>query len=468
MESAVLVKNARELLRDGQPAKAQALLRRARSQDSTQLEVDRLFVQCQSQLGGWVPAQGMSDWMPGDDRLDRAVREHPDSVHRSIPSLVAEEDLAGAVRVAWALSRSHASDTGYLRTYRDLRSRQEAKIAFHRDLAQKASSRGDIGEALGQWRMAYAARPEDPVLRDMLEHAEQTWELALKAYSTGLSNALAVRDQPLAFDLARKGRLLFPEHDRFRSVFDSLDTLRRKTREFELERVQALADQGRDREAMEAMEALVEVDPLEPALVLAQSLLQTRIQKRRKQTALAELARSFDDAVQAGDLSKAEAVFADLRRIGLEGFDSELFSRRLDSLRGAERGASAFNEAMVAARTFLRAGDFAAARGQLQKALSLQPGNAMAKGLLASLANAKPPVAPVAAPVAQRPAASAASKDHDVEKAKELLLAGVTAYRAGEYDRAVASWKRVLELDSGNVQARKYLANVGLKQTRLK
>ncbi|HOX51699.1 MAG TPA: hypothetical protein PKY05_09440, partial [Fibrobacteria bacterium] len=99
----------------------------------------------------------------------------------------------------------------------------------------------------------------------------------------------------------------------------------------------------------------------------------------------------------------------------------------------------------------------------------LQPASNVVKGLIANLNLPRPTTASAKIPsVAPPPPPPTGLSAEDLRRSKELLLAGVAAYRAGEYPRAIESWKKVLEIDTGCVQARKYLANVGLKQTRLK
>jgi tetratricopeptide (TPR) repeat protein len=470
-EVPTLVRSARDLLRSGQPSKALVLLQRARSLDSSQVDLDRLAAQCNFQLGNWVPMDGGSDWAYADDRFDRSIRDNPDSMFQIGRKLSESENLAGAVRIFWGLSKSHAATPAYLKAYNEHRARQDIKIAFHRDLAQKAQNRGEAAEALSQWRMAYAARPEDPALRDMVEKADQTNRFTYQIYLNNVQRALAARDERSAIDLLRKARIIYPATDPFQRLFDSLDAGRVSFRVAKLDQINNLADLGRDQEAVEAMEALVETDPQEPALVAAQDVLQSRIQKRRRATQIAELSRSCDQAIQNGDLAKAEAVFFDLRKAGGEGSDVDKIRLRLDSLSTSVRSSGAFNEAMSSTRQALKAGDLAAGRNFLQKALTVQPDNAVAKGIMKSLASA---ASKSTQPIASKPLSTEARTsvsgrtEQDIAKSKQLLLAGVAAYRSGEYAKAVESWKLVLAIDPDNVQAQKYLTNVGLKQTRLK
>lgn len=468
-EVPTLVRNAGELLKADQPAKALVLLQRARSLDSTQVELDRLSGRCLSRLGSWVPPEAGSDWTASDDRFGRAIRENPDSMFQIANKLADSENLAGAMRIVWNLSRSHAAKASYVKAFGDLRARQEMKVSFHRDLARKAQGRGEVSEAAEQWRLAYSARPDDLSLRDMVEKADLTRTTTLQWFSDDLRRFLAQRDEESAMDLLRKARIVFPGVGSFQATFDSLYAARCSTWTAKLDRINALADQGRDQQAMDAMEALVESDPQEAALVAAQGALQARIQKRRQRQKMEDLAKSCDLALQNGDLGKAEALLADLKEIGGEGAAIERIRARVDSLRETDRVSGAFNDALASARQALKSGDFATGRIFLGKALALKPDNPLAKGLLGSIANEKATAPGPTKSVASAPRSDVPSpSEQNAKKAKELLLTGVAAYRAGEYAKAIEDWKQVLVLDPGCVQAQKYLANVGLKQTRLK
>jgi Tfp pilus assembly protein PilF len=120
-------------------------------------------------------------------------------------------------------------------------------------------------------------------------------------------------------------------------------------------------------------------------------------------------------------------------------------------------------EAMVAARRLLGKGDTAGAKVSLRKALSLQPENALAKGLLASLNASRPTV------IAPKPKIDQSTTvgDDAQKRANDLVLAGVTAYRTGDYQAAMDKWKQAVALDPNCVQAKRYLVNVGQKQARL-
>lgn len=471
-ETSLLAGQARELLASGHPAKAEVLLRRARALDSVQSEIDRLQARCHAALGRWVGSEGSSDWMVGDDRLTVAAREKPDSLFQLAQGLLQKEDIALASKIVGALAQSNTALPTHLKFAQELRLRQDALVSFHVDLARKAQGRGDLEEVAVQWRLAWVARPDDAALRDQVQRSDDVRSAAIRELRSVLATALSTKDESSAYEIASKAQTAFPGVAPFQKVRDSLRVFRIAARNARLDRINSMADQGLEQDAMDAMEALVESDPQDPSLELAQSVLQNRLQKRRKRAQVAELVRVCESAVTGGDILRASEALTELRKLGADGPELDRLPSRIDSLRATRKALDAFDEAMVQARAALRNGDVATARVQLQKAAVLQPASAVVKGLIASLAAPRP--APIASPAkgvtnsVASPVTTAGLSPEDVRRSKELLLAGVAAYRSGEYERAIQSWKQVLEIDTGCVQARKYLANVGLKQTRLK
>jgi len=463
-EVATLVRSASELLHEGQPRKAMVLLQRARSLDSSQSEADRLMDLCRAKLGLWVSSETRADWVSTEDRLEQVARDFPDSMADVARKYQEDENLGMSVRIYWLLASSHAATPAYMNAYKDARTRQEMKVAFHLELARLAISRGLLSDASSQWRMAYSARPEDPLLREKVEASDESMRAAMAMFEKDLRGKVAVRDMNGALETLRRIRIAFPEEARFRKAQDSLQDQRRTGILKRIEEINALVDVGNEQAAMGAMEAMGEADPQEPILALAQDALQKRIQARRKKTMVDSLARAVDEAIQSGDAGKAEAVFADLQKIGMtEDLDARL-RPRIDSLRSAERSANTFHEAMASARRSLARKDVNAGRAGLQKALVAKPDNPVARKILSDLS------ASHATPVESRgaPAKPFSLDDAASQKVRNLLLSGVIAYRAGEYEKAMSQWRQALVLDPNCVQAQRYLANVGKKQARLR
>lgn len=458
-----LSRSAKALLEEGHARKALVLLRRARALDPGQAEVDRLLDASRASLGLWVSPEAEAGWIVQESRLQQAVRERPDSMVGVAKGMVLAEDLGEAVRVWGALASQHGASTAILDGFRDARARQEMKVAFHLDLSRRSVSRGQLGEALLQARLAWSARPEDPLLLEKVEQSRLAFEQGVATLDRDLRRRLASGDLDGARETVRWIRVAAPSLDSFRRIQDSLSIRKRELLLARLREIDALVDAGREREAIEAVLDLGDTDPQDPLVVSSREALGRRLEERRRRRNLDSLARSVEDAIRAADGSRAVSIFEDLQRSG-RGDTVELRLRpRIDSIRQADRAAEVFNEGLASARSALARKDLASGRTALQRALAAKPGSVLARKLLSDVESA-PPATPVP-PVVER---RVAPDDRVAKRVRDLLVSGVAAYRAGEYDSALARWNQALDLDPSNVQAKRYIDNVGKKQERLR
>lgn len=461
-EVGTLLRSASALLRDGEPRKALVLLQRARSLDSAQIEVDLLANQCRSKLGMWVPSDTRAEWGATEDRLEESTRTRPDSMAEEARRTLEAENIGRAVRIYWFLANGSSSTQTWMNAYKDARTRQEMKVAFHLELARVAHSRGLLSDADRQWRIAYAARPDDALLREKVDASGESLRSTMDMLEGDLRRRQAAKDMGGALETLRRILVAFPGEERFRRMRDSLHELRRVAVLKRIEAINAMVDAGQDLAAMDAMEDLGESDPQEPMLALAQESLYKRIQASRKNAAMDSLARFVEEAIREGDGSLASTVYDQLQGLGMTDALEARLRPRIDSLRAAERNTAVFRDAMTSVRRSLARKDVNAGRAGLQKALVAKPDNPVAKNLLVDLQTTRPLDA--SSPSAKPPVLDDAAS----RKVRDLLLSGVIAYRAGEYDNAMARWRQALELDPGNVQVQRYLANVGKKQARLR
>lgn len=457
-----LAKSAKALLEDGHARKALVLLRRARGLDPEQAEVDRLLDACRAQLGLWVSPEAAAQWIASDDRLTQGARERPDSMVAVAKGLVQSEDLGEGVRVWGVLAANHAASTAILDGYRDARARQEMKVAFHLDLSRRSVSRGQLGEALLQARLAWSARPDDPLLREKVDQTLTAYDQGLASLDRDLRRRIATGDLEGARETVRWIRVAAPALDSFRRIQDSLSGRRRDLLLARIREIDAMVDDGRERDAIEAMLDLGDADPQDPLLVSSREALGRRIEERRRRRNLDSLGRSVQESIHSGDGSRAVSVFEELQRVGRGDSVEQRLRPRVDSIRQAERAAEVFHEGLSSARQALARKDLAAGRSALQRALAVRPNSLVARRLLADV-EAAPPSPP--APVVVRPVVA---DDRVTKRVRNLLLSGVVAYRAGEYDSALAHWQQALDLDPSNMQARRYIDNVGKKQERLR
>jgi tetratricopeptide (TPR) repeat protein len=460
-EVVMLRRSAQELLRDGQPAKALTLLQRARELDSLQADIDQMMNQCRAKLGGWVAPEAGGDWNDDVDMAQSAVKRNPDSMYQVGMRLVQAENLPAAMRVFQILSRAANPKPEHLKAYTNLRSRQEGLVAFHRDLAQKAALRGAVSEVLEARRNAYAVFPDNESLRLEVEKAEQSVLISREAFRTALGRSLASGDAAGAMGVLSKARVAHPGDSEFKATDDSLSKNRKSYLTQRLTEIDKMMDAGRSQDAAESMESLRGFYPEEVGLVQAQQALSERILRKRRKDVSDSLGKVFDKAMYVGDVPRAMSLIEEMRASQMAKEDVTRFAARVDSARSRERRSSQFTETFANARKALARGDTASAREWTQKALAIQPENTLAKGLLTGLAAQQKvvPKKPVKTEIVETTDKSA--------KVNGLVMAGISAYRGGDYKTAMDRWKEALELDPKCVQAERYLANVGRKQARL-
>ncbi|HQF56460.1 MAG TPA: hypothetical protein PK208_15180 [Fibrobacteria bacterium] len=465
-EVLLLRRNAEELLRQGQPAKALVLLQKAREADSLQADIDHMMNVCRAKLGGWVVPGAGADWNEAEESYLASVKRNPDSMYLVARKLAETENIPGALKVLRALTNGRSPKSEHLKAYADVKARQDALVSFHRQLAEGAVARGALSEALEERRVAFALKPDDPVLRTEIGYAEQAMAISLAAFAAGIRQVLARNDAGGAIALVAKARVAHPDDPGFRKTEDSLLAARRSFVAERLSAIDGLFGAGRFQEAAEAMESVGAAFPEDPGIAQAREALHDRILRRRKKDALDSLSVAFDAALAQGDVQGAQSVVERMKAQGAIGEELARFGSKIDSVRARERRAALFADAFGAARKALARGDTAAARGWTVKALAIQPDNAVAKALSGTLApSRRPPVAP--AKPAAVPVSGRLSKE-GVAKVNALVMAGISAYRGGDYPAAMAKWKDALALDPGCVQASRYLENVERKQARLR
>lgn len=176
--------------------------------------------------------------------------------------------------------------------FRDARARQEMKVAFHLDLSRRSVSRGQLGQALpAETRLAWSARPEDPLLREKVDQTRLAFERGIASLDRDLRDRLASGDLDGARATVRWIRIAAPELDSFRRIQDSLANRKREVLLARLREVDAMVDAGREREAIEAVLDLGDSDPRDSLVVSSREALGRRLEALRRRRNLDGLAQ---------------------------------------------------------------------------------------------------------------------------------------------------------------------------------
>lgn len=471
-EALSLARGAEALLKEGLPAKALVQLQRARSLDSLQEGIDRMMWQCRIKLGEWVPpdAARQTAWNDLDSLgLDGIPEAKYDSLFRSARDIERDDDIPTALRIYNFLSRRKPENKAYVKAHEDLKARQDLLVSTHLEVADGLLRRGKLTDALIESRLALFAKPNDPALVRKVRSLEASVRESVVAYHARIDRYRKDGDLEGALAAAQRALQDHPADSTFRLAVDSLQVQNRKALESKLAEVGRLIDAGQETRAVEILRQAMGEHPDDPTLTQTFEELKQRIDRKRQRRQIDSLAKSFEASLVRGDPEQALILVANLEARGQKSSTTDRMRSRVDSLRGAQQARQAFDDDMAAARKALSDRDKPAARAALERALARKPGNSVAKGLLASLDT---PAMEVKAPPAKetKPAAKEPPPSKDqlwVKKVNELVLAGISSYRAGDYKAALDRWSEALTEDPSNVEARKYIVNVKQKLARL-
>lgn len=461
-EAAMLVRGARDMLREGRVSQAFVQLRRARALDSVQVGIDQLMMQCRIQMGEWVPpdASTRGEWVEVDDLgLDTVPVEQFDSLLAAGRRSEGKGDLATALRIYGHLAGKRPGDSTFSNSYSRTMRRQDELVSRHRQDAEEHMRRGRLEAALGEYRLALHARPDNALLKLKVREAEDAVSNSIAGYRAAIARCLAGGDLECALGVASRAQESHPSDSGFRRQHDELASQKRSEFEVRLRGLEALVDSGQDVRALdELMQAMVRYKD-DPVLMQLFEEFRARLDRKRQNRDVDALAKSFEAAMARGDASRAQSLLASMRLKSASPADLERRSARVDSLKTVQRNAVAVvDEEMARARKALAVGDVKAAKAALDQALAKNPGHVVAKSLLAG----------IAAPLSTAPPVARSLGSAEARRVDGLLVAGISSYRSGDYQTAAARWNEVLRIDPANAEARKYLDNVRQKLARLK
>lgn len=470
-EALRLARGAEALLKEGLPAKALVQLQRARALDSLQEGIDRMMWECRIKLGEWVPpdAARQTNWNDLDSMgLDGLSEGKYDSLFQAAKAIEARDDIPTALRIYNFLARKKPENKDFVKARVDLTARQDLLVSTHLEVADGLFRRGKLTDALIEYRLALFAKPQDPALVRRVRAVEESVRESVEAYRARIARHRKEGDLDGALSSARRALQDHPSDSAFRAQVDSLQAQSRRELDADLEEVGRLIDAGSESKAVEVLRAAMANHPEDPTLAQTFEELRQRIDRKRQSRQFDSLAKGFESSLARGDPEQAAILVANLQARGQKTATTERMRARVDSLRAAQQVRIAFDEDMAAARKALANRDKVAARASLEQALARRPGNSVAKGLLESLEaptmETKPPAKETKLPGKEPPP----SKDQLwVRRVNELVLAGISSYRAGDYKTALDRWTEALSEDPANQEARKYIANVKQKLARL-
>jgi tetratricopeptide (TPR) repeat protein len=400
--------------------------------------------------------------------LDGIPEKKYDSLFQSGQEIERGDDIPTALRIYNFLSRRKPENKAYVKAQVDLKARQDLLVSTHMEVADGLLRRGKLTDALIECRLALFAKPNDPALIRKVHGLEESVRESVMAYHARIARLRKDGDLEGAMAAAQRALQDHPSDSTFRHEVDSLQAQNSKALEGKMADVGKLIDAGQETRAVEVLRQAMSEHPDDPTLAQTFEELKQRIDKKRQRRQVDSLGKAFETSLGRGDPEQAMILVANLEARGQKSAATDRMRARVDSLRGAQQVKVAFDEDMAAARKALANRDKASAKAALEQALAKRPGNSVAKGLLESLdapaMESKAPPKEVK-PVGKEPPPS---KDQQwVRKVNELVLAGISSYRAGDYKAALDRWSEALSEDPSNQEARKYVANVKQKLARL-
>jgi tetratricopeptide (TPR) repeat protein len=230
------------------------------------------------------------------------------------------------------------------------------------------------------------------------------------------------------------------------------------------------------------------------------------LEQRRKAGLRDSLEKQFLTSMQAGNIGLGAMQ---LQRMKTEFPDADLstFQKQLDQQKNQFQKQRDFENLLEIARRNSQDGLIAQSKEALLNALKIQPESPVAKQMLADIQREEARQATVeeqrrkdlqkaeallaagqiqSAKKVDLSLSGVGKVDQEVKqvqrnireaefartpekdrRAQELFLEGIAKYRVGDYEEALEKWKLVLQLNPDHDQAKKYMANVKQKLSRM-
>lgn len=505
-----LTLDADTYMKQGQYGKALVQLQKARALDSQQVMLDIKIRECQFRLGTWVPGQDATNmaWIEVDKlRLPEVPIKSFDSLFRVAKGLEERESYEIALKILGHLAEKAPAKNEYVKAYQSLRIRMDQMVVNHTEVGEVFLKQGRFSEAREEFRRALFFRPGDPFVQERLRLVESKQSEMLASYRSQLRVALRQDEAEASLVLADRAFRDFPLQPEFKRAADSLRQVHASKKEKVLQDCRTMITKGEIAAAEAKLrEALVQF-PGEPAVVQLQMEAQRLLDGQKRNGMRDSLEKQFHQAIQSGNLGLGAMQLQKLRT----EFPEVDYSKQqgiLDQKKGQYQKQREFEGTLESARRYMKDGLLSQAKEALQTALAMQPESPVAKQMLADLQreevrsvaieeqrrkDLQRAEALVAAGQIQsakkvdlslsgvgkvdqevkqvqrtiREAEFARTPEKD-RRAQELFLEGIGKYRVGDYEEALEKWKLTLKLNPDHDQAKKYVANVKQKLSRMR
>jgi len=362
------------------------------------------------------------------------------------------------------------------------RQRFEAALAARPDypearfnLAITYYDQGLYEDALRQFQTVIDKHPSD---EDARRNLDITRQAAVRSWLQAGSQAFIKTDYAAALKLWKSALGLDPSNQKVKDLVDTAGTQMKLQAESLAQQAQKDWDQGKKEEAISGWSQALERDAANATAKKGLESARTEIQKMAE-----AFSRAVDDDVAQGNWGMAREAAGKVLALD-KGAGQDLAKKIEDA---AKRQ---FNEAAAAADALTSRGALAQAVDEMQKAVEAEPQDdaaqlklnqakvAFRQALNDSLAAADAaekdlredeavkqyrralelqPSNPQAKDALKRLGAKATAKGVDPSQLEDLYYQGVYAYAGGQVEKAEALWRRVLQADPKHTLAREAL-----------
>lgn len=299
---------------------------------------------------------------------------------------------------------------------------------------KKAYERGDYLKAKELLEVALRNNPESSEIKFLLTEVNNKLRVVEKQMFERADNYYRSGDYDRALEDYNSLVKISPENDLYRFRIENIQKIKEDFNE-----ANNLFRVGEYSEALDIVEELLGLNPSDPNLQRFRDTIMERLFAR-----ISSLRNEADELIKKEDYRKAISRLKTILKYSPN--DSEVKSKlSFAEAKLSERVSRNF----TSGRNAYNAGNYREAIRLLQVVLDDDPANVSARNLLNDARAKYNQVVVKDREKIQRDVASFISK-------------GVEEYRKGNVNKAIEYWQRVLEIDPGNDQARKYIARAKL------